>query len=73
MTGQFIASGGEDYITIGNFTPDVNLSPVQVGLLASWSIYYIDDVCLYELPPDTFNLNVIDTTSCSSHAIVSTM
>ena len=66
MSGQFKANGGEDYITIGNFTPNVNLSPVFIGLFLSYGIYYIDDVCLYEIPNDTINEDLIgDTSACS--------
>ena len=66
MAGQFIATGGEDYITIGNFTSNTNLSPVQIGLIPSFGIYYVDDVCLYELPVDTVNSNLVtDTSNCA--------
>ena len=66
VTGTFIATGGEDYITIGNFAPDLNLNPQYFGPFPNRLAYYlVDDVCLYEIPPDTIDVNVTDTISCS--------
>ena len=70
VTGTFIATGGEDYITIGNFAPDLNLNPQYFGPLPNRLAYYlVDDVCLYEIPPDTIDVNVTDTVTCSSVAL----
>jgi len=57
ISGSFIAKGGEQYITIGNFFNDNNTSVLFVGGSA-WdgyaeSGYYIDDVSVVECPPDT--------------------
>ncbi len=52
ITGEYIATGGEKFITIGNFsndagttyTPAPSSSPPNVDFLAAY--YYIDDVCV---------------------------
>lgn len=48
ITGTFIAVGGEEYLTIGNFFTDEDTVAVYVpgGDLNSWSFYYIDSVSL---------------------------
>jgi gliding motility-associated-like protein len=59
ITGEFIAQGGEQFLTIGNFRPDINTHwdtvrpiPQFAGVLA---YYYVDDVsvvlCEDTLPP----------------------
>lgn len=45
ISGYFNASGGEQYITIGNFNDDTNTTVVQVGIVGSFgSYYFVDDV-----------------------------
>lgn len=48
--GEYIASGGEEYITIGNFYDDFNTDTIRVkaGNQNAYlnAYYYIDDVCL---------------------------
>ena len=46
ISGPFIASGGEDYITIGNFNNDLNTttSLVSSSALYNRAFYFIDDV-----------------------------
>ena len=45
ISGYFLASGGEEYITIGNFNNDTNTTIVQVGNVGSYgSYYFVDDV-----------------------------
>ena len=45
VSGYFIAAGGEQYITIGNFNTDTNTTIVQVGNSGSYgSYYFVDDV-----------------------------
>jgi len=44
ISGYFLASGGEQYITIGNFNNDTNTTIVQVGSVGSYgSYYFVDD------------------------------
>ena len=43
--GQFMASGGEQYITIGNFHDDAGTTITQPGTTGSYGAYYfVDDV-----------------------------
>lgn len=48
--GEYIASGGEEYITIGNFYDDFNTDTIRVKVGSNntylGAYYYIDDVCL---------------------------
>jgi OmpA-OmpF porin, OOP family len=45
ITGSFIATGGEQYITIGNFHDDAGTTVTQVGSVGSYGAYYfVDDV-----------------------------
>lgn len=45
VSGYFLAAGGEQYITIGNFLNDTNTTIVQVGSIGSYgSYYFVDDV-----------------------------
>ena len=47
ISGYFLASGGEQYVTIGNFNDDTNTTIVQVGNVGSYgSYYFVDDVWL---------------------------
>jgi OmpA-OmpF porin, OOP family len=51
VSGTFVASGGEQYITIGNFNDDANTTVTQVGSIGSYGAYYfVDDVSVMELP-----------------------
>jgi len=45
VSGYFLASGGEQYITIGNLMDDAHTTIVQVGNSGSYgSYYFVDDV-----------------------------
>jgi OOP family OmpA-OmpF porin len=45
ISGSFIASGGEQYITIGNFHDDASTTITQVGNVGSYGGYYfVDDI-----------------------------
>ncbi len=45
ITGNYIAQGGEKFITLGNFKDDANTDTLRLnGLLSTASYYYIDDV-----------------------------
>jgi len=56
ISGEYIAAGGEQYITIGCFRPD---SMVQIAYNdtihppGAWPYYYLDDVSVYYCGPDT--------------------
>lgn len=49
ISGEFIANGGETFITIGNFFPDSLTNADTTGL----AYYYIDDVSVYLCDCDT--------------------
>jgi hypothetical protein len=54
ISGTFIAKGGEKYITIGNFINDDSLTISTVNPLEwNYSIYYIDDVSVFDCGGDT--------------------
>jgi OOP family OmpA-OmpF porin len=57
VSGTFIASGGEQYITIGNFNDDVNTTITMVGNTGSFGAYYfVDDVSVSVEPNGIPNL-----------------
>ncbi|SHL63525.1 gliding motility-associated C-terminal domain-containing protein [Hymenobacter psychrotolerans] len=59
ITGTFVAQGGEEYLTLGNFRapqlvttqPLYPVPPVSPGSRESLSIYAIDDVSVEAVPP----------------------
>jgi gliding motility-associated-like protein len=52
--GEYIALGGENYITIGNFSDDLNTDTIYWGQpFAPFTYYYIDDVSVIKC--DTTN------------------
>ncbi|MCB9920243.1 MAG: hypothetical protein H6832_17710 [Planctomycetes bacterium] len=44
VSGSFVASGGEQYITIGNFRTPANTTTLFVGGTHNGASYYVDDV-----------------------------
>lgn len=48
ISGNFIAQGGEKYITIGNFKDDANTNIDSINAGYYGSYYFIDDVSVYE-------------------------
>lgn len=44
ISGQFIAKGGEEYLTIGNFKTNLNSSFGVIGGMSATSYYYVDSV-----------------------------
>jgi hypothetical protein len=49
VSGSFVATGGEQYITIGNFNNDANTTITQPGSVGSFgAFYFIDDVRVSE-------------------------
>lgn len=51
ITGNFIAAGGEQYITIGHFNTDALSTYLQVNYGTFGSYYYIDDVSIIDVTP----------------------
>jgi len=67
--GEFIAQGGEQFMTIGNFKDDLNTDTIFVGggdsnYFLTTIYYYIDDVCISD-NPDTCNVQ----TSIGEHSL----
>jgi len=61
ISGYFYASGGEQYITIGNFNDDTNTTIVQVGNVGSYgSYYFVDDVSVFAEGPTSISENTIN-------------
>lgn len=61
------ASGGEAFMTIGNFRPDEEVSYVEVEQWGSLATYYfIDDVRVEKIPYFIGELGLRDTTLCES-------
>lgn len=56
ISENYIASGGEKYLTIGNFRNDADTDTLRIGTSGMYAIYYIDDVSLY-------SCNTIDKTN----------
>ena len=66
ISGIYLASGNENYITIGNFNSDSTTDTVWVGGgVSNSAYYYIDDVSVTPCTNDT----TIDTTFCSPDSI----
>jgi hypothetical protein len=53
VQGVFTAAGGEDYLTLGNFTSDAATTAVPAGGTDFWTYYYFDDVSVVALCPPT--------------------
>jgi len=65
VSGVFVATGGENYITIGNFLNDANSDTVHVaGGCCAAAGYYLDDVsvidCTYDGIAELKDLNEVD-------------
>ncbi len=69
-TATFIATGGEKYITIGNFFNDVNttVAIVHPSSTRPDAYYYIDDVSI--LPSDAIAFAGNDTTMCGDSTYI---
>jgi gliding motility-associated-like protein len=70
ITGTFVATGGEQYMVIGSFTPDASTT-TQSGLGGSdaRSYYYVDDVCVAELGTGCITQDSIAATICTGDSI----
>jgi len=71
VAGEFIATGDERWIVIGNFMPDADLNIEAVGGGMPASYYYMDDVCVLDM--DTAapeNINMHDTLKCDDDELI---
>jgi len=67
ISGIYEASGGEEWITIGNFAPR-DQTPMDTLVVGTWNVssyYYLDDV--FVIPMDDGGLLPRDTTLCQSN------
>ena len=48
ITGTFVADGGEDHLTIGNFYEDIDVDAVAVDGMTGMAYYYVDAVAVEE-------------------------
>jgi gliding motility-associated-like protein len=74
VSGCFIANGGEQYITIGNFETDANSILPEVNPSSTFgaeiSYYYIDDVSVTLLSPNFLNKELAnDTILCEGETL----
>ena len=69
ISGSFVAQGGEEFLTIGNFRDGAHVkkqflntnfnTPCGITNPHSWTYLLIDDVALYELPTPQLQFNAI--------------
>jgi len=64
VTGSFVATGGEKYITIGSFSSQANQDTTWLDYWNSnnWAYYYVDDVSLIDCSANPMSVNVTGTT-----------
>jgi hypothetical protein len=67
VSGEYVAEGGEQWLTIGNFAPlgQSWLEVVKPGTFGVLAYYYIDDV--FVVPMDDGGLLPPDTTACQAN------
>lgn len=70
VSGSFTATGGEKYITLGNFFDDLttNKSTLSPPVASAYSYYYIDDVSILLTDVAAFAGN--DTTMCGDSTYI---
>ncbi len=59
VSGEYNATGGEQFIIIGNFTPNGNNTIIQVNN-STESYYYIDDVSIVDCTGSGIGINELD-------------
>lgn len=76
VSGDFVASGGEDWIIIGNFTPIDTSSyikiyyPTWIEILGQFlSYYYYDDVCVLDLDGPSLESSYQEKGRCEDDSI----
>lgn len=76
ITGVFQATGTEGWLTIGNFTDDLNSDTSQIGGMQFFedrAYYYLDDISVVEVPDlvirDTANVAIDSVAICVNDSI----
>lgn len=68
---NYLAKGGEKYITLGNFLNDsATLTKNLSNILLPWSYIYIDDVCVYDTCLRPNILLPTDTNICNNESLL---
>lgn len=64
VTGSFVATGGENFITIGSFSSQANQDTTWLDYWNSnnWAYYYVDDVSLIDCSANPMSISVTGTT-----------
>ena len=57
VSGTYIAQGGEQYITIGNFYPTDSVNYIPTNITNTASYYYLDDVSVYDCNAPAYAAN----------------
>jgi len=74
IKGNYKASGGEKYITIGNFSPDLKKDMLKINLKSPGfkeAYYFIDDVSLKWIKPkDEFRTVYVDSLKYESDSVL---
>lgn len=58
ISAYYTASGGERFITIGNFKSDLATDTIQLNTLPTLSYYFIDDVSIVQSDSSTATANI---------------
>lgn len=73
IEGCFIAQGGENFITIGNFHSNANtpFDPLCTYSISTLTYYYLDDVYVSEIQPGGLDLDLVDgpVSACYDYTI----
>jgi gliding motility-associated-like protein len=58
ISGSFVASGGEKFITLGNFQTAVETNHIIAGIISNYTAYYLfDDVSVYPCDAPVYTAN----------------
>ena len=57
VSGTYVAQGGEQYITIGNFYANDSTNYIPTNVINTLSFYYIDDVFVYDCSAPAYTAN----------------
>jgi hypothetical protein len=71
VQGEYVAKGGEQWLSIGNFSSNFTFDTMQVQAGDGLSYYYIDDVSLYLKSTPVFHADAgTDEITCAENEVV---
>ena len=71
VQGEYVAKGGEQWLSIGNFSSNLTFDTMQVQPGDGLSYYYIDDVSLYLKSTPVFHADAgTDEITCAENEVV---